>query len=161
MRPRMVLLSLPFLALTAAACGSASTASPTGSGGGASTATASPTASADAICLAANTKINALSGAPTTNPADVTDAGALPPIASFLDKVIPFAQQEQTELAAAPDGSAVTTTFADVVTKLQATDDAAKGTDVAAFTTSYIAFSTANTAFHAAAQAANLPNCAK
>jgi hypothetical protein len=83
----------------------------------------------------------------------------LPAIASWLDQIAPIAQQEQSELAAAPDGSALTITFADVVTKLQAADAAAKGTDLAAFKAAFNDFSNAKNAFKSAARAANLREC--
>jgi hypothetical protein len=91
----------------------------------------------------------------------VTDAAALPALATYLDQVVPLALQEQTALNAASDAAPIKSLFGDVLTTLQATDAAAKGTDVAGFTSAYATFTTANTKFHDAATMANLPNCAK
>lgn len=150
MRPRLLVLALPIVALCAA-CGSSSSTS--------SSPAATAATSANTICANANTKINAIVA--PGNPATVTDAGQLPGFAAYIDQVTPLATQEQTDLAASPDGASVTATFGEVITNFALLDTAAKGTDVAAFQAESTKFTAANDAFHAAATAANMPDCAK
>lgn len=143
--------------ITLGGCGSGSAT--TSSSSPAQSASAAASTGADSICKAANAKINAIQ--PPADMMTPADASSLPAIASYLDSILPLAQQEQADLSAAPDAGPINAPFADVITKLQAADTAAKGTDVAAYTSAAKDFNTVNDAFHAAAKSANLPNCSQ
>jgi hypothetical protein len=106
-----------------------------------------------------DTTIGALA-APYSDVSSPANASELPGIATWLDKVIAQATQEQTALKAEPGAASINAQFADVLTKLQAVDDAAKANDLGAYKSAYADYLTANTAFSTAGKAAHLPDCA-
>jgi hypothetical protein len=140
------------IAVAMAACGSTSTS------GTAPTPTPTPLPKADSICLSYDTSIGALT-APYTDVSSPANASELPGIATWLDKVLAQATQEQTALKAEPTAAPINALFATVITKLQAVDAAAKTNDLSTYKSAYTDYITANTAFTTAAKNAHLPDC--
>jgi hypothetical protein len=152
MRLRSAVLGL--LSIAVVGCGASST-----SGTVTATPTPAPLPKADAICRTYDATIGAFTPpySDTSSPAAATE---LPGIATWLDKVLAAAAQEQTALKAEPSAAPVNAPFAAVLTKLQAADVAAKANDLAGYKAAFTDYVTANSALSTAAKAANLPDCA-
>jgi hypothetical protein len=113
---------------------------------------------ADAICQTYDTSIGGLTP-PVSDVSSPASASELPGIATWLDKVLAQATQEQTALKAEPGAAPVNAQFGDVLTKLTAVDTAAKANDLAGYKSAYTDYITANNALSTAAKAAHLPDC--
>ena len=157
-------LALPIVALGIAACGSSnnttSSSSAAATSSEAATSPSSGGSGADAVCASYNTQINAVTPTPSGDPSTAA-AADLPTISKWIDGVTPLAAQEQTALASASDGATVSTPFNQVVSTLVSAGTAATAGDATAFKSAWANFLAAQNAFHAAANGANMPNCAK
>jgi hypothetical protein len=166
MRSLILRLAPVVAVLGLAACGSSSTPSSPASAASSSTPAASASAAAatgasDGICAQFNTQLNAITPTPPADPQTVSSASDLQPVATWLDKAVPVAIQEQTALNGAADSGPIKSQFGAVIATLQSADAEARGGDPTLFKSAWSNFLAAQNSFQAAATGANMPNCAK
>lgn len=163
------LIVAPMAALGLAGCGDATTSSSAGAASSSSSASTSSstsnsssssaatgTSGASAVCVAITSKVKAVPGAPTALP---TTAADLPAFAAWLDKLVPLAKEQLTELAATSDGGPILPQAEKFNQAISDAATSAHGTDLADFQAKFAAFQAAGKDFQTAATAANLPGC--